>query len=313
VSRFDGGLFDDDEVLMLDREDLEVLHRVGRLDWDSIEPSILGTLFERSLDPSKRAQLGAHYTSREDILAVVEPVLMAPLRSRWAEVREQAEKLAERRDTTSGGRATRINNDLSCLLSRFAEEIAGIRVLDPACGSGNFLSVSLQNLLNLEKVVISFARDMGLPTFFPRVGPEQVHGIELDAYAHELATAAVWIGYIQWLRDNGFGRPSEPILKPLETVTQMDTILAHDEQGNPVEPEWPEADVIVGNPPFLGGNRVRRELGGEYLNDLWKVYEGRVPAFADLVCYWFEKARKQVANSKAGRVGFLATNSIRGG
>ena len=144
VPRFDGGLFDDDEVLTLDREDLDVLHRVGRLDWDSIEPSILGTLFERSLDPSKRAQLGAHYTSREDILAVVEPVLMAPLRRRWAEVREQAEKLAERRDAASGGQATRINNDLSRLLSRFAEEIAGVRVLDPACGSGNFLSVSMQ-------------------------------------------------------------------------------------------------------------------------------------------------------------------------
>ena len=109
--------------------------------------------------------------------------------------------------------------------------------------------------MNLEKEVIAFARDMGLPAFFPSVGPEQVHGIELDAYAHELATATVWIGYIQWLRDNGFGRPAEPILKPLETVTQMDAILAHDEQGNPVEPEWPEADVIVGNPPFLGGKQ----------------------------------------------------------
>ena len=170
VPRFDGGLFDDDEVLSLDREGLNVLHRVGRLDWDSIEPSILGTLFERSLDPSKRAQLGAHYTSREDILAVVEPVLIAPLRGRWAEVREQAEKLAERRDTASGGRATRINKDLSRLLSRSAEEIAGVRVLDPACGSGNFLSVSMQNLLNLEKEVIAFARDAGLSGFFPSVG-----------------------------------------------------------------------------------------------------------------------------------------------
>jgi hypothetical protein len=149
VPRFDGGLFDDDEVLMLNREGLDILHRVGRLDWDSIEPSILGILFERSLDPSKRAQLGAHYTSREDILAVVEPVLMAPLRRRWAEVREQAGKLAERRDAASGSRATRLKNDLSRLLSRCAEEIASVRVLDPACGSGNFLSVSMQQLLNL--------------------------------------------------------------------------------------------------------------------------------------------------------------------
>jgi hypothetical protein len=115
-----------------------VLHRVGRPDSDSIEPSILGTLFERSLDPSKRARLGAHYTSREDILAVVEPILVAPLRGRWAEVRKQAEKVVEKRDTASGGRARRINNDLSRLLSRFAEEIASVRVLEtppPAQGT----------------------------------------------------------------------------------------------------------------------------------------------------------------------------------
>jgi hypothetical protein len=124
VPRFDGGLFDDDQVL--DCEGLDVLHRVGRLDWDSIGPSILSTLFERSLGLTERAQLGAHYTSRKDILAVVEPVLMAPLRRRWAEVREQAEKMAERRDAASGGQATRLNNALSGLLSRFAGEIAGV-------------------------------------------------------------------------------------------------------------------------------------------------------------------------------------------
>ena len=97
----------------------------------------------------------------------------------------------------------------------------------------------MQRLLNSEREVITFAAEVGLPTFFPKVGPEQVHGIEINEYA----TATVWIGYIQWLRDNGFGQPPEPILKPLETVRQMDAILAHDGQGNPVEPEWPEADA----------------------------------------------------------------------
>src|SRR5215217_5345540 len=272
VPRFDGGLFDDDEVLTLDRKGLDVLNRVGRLDWDSIEPSILGTLFERSLDPSKRAQLGAHYTSREDILAIVEPVLMDPLRRWWAEVREQAEELTERRDAAIGGQATRLHNALSSLLSRFAEEIASVRVLDPACGSGNFLSVSMQQLLNLEKEVIAFARDIGLPTFFPSVGPEQVHGIELDAYAHELATATVWIGYIQWLRDNGFGRPSEPILKPLKTVSQMDAILTLNEEVKPIEPEWPEADILIGNPPFVGDKKMRAALGDAYVDQLRSLY-----------------------------------------
>jgi type II restriction/modification system DNA methylase subunit YeeA len=171
----------------------------------------------------------------------------------------------------------------------------------------------MQNLLNLEKEVIAFARDAGLSGFFPNVGPEQVHGIELDAYAHELATATVWIGYIQWLRDNGFGRPAEPILKPLETVTQMDAILAFDEQGNPVEPEWPEADVIVGNPPFLGGKRLRAELRDGYVDDLFTLYRERVSREADLVCYWFERAREQIESGGLTRAGLLATQGIRGG
>ena len=185
-------------------------------------------------------------------------------------------------------------------------------MLDPACGSGNFLYVSLKQLLDLEKEVISFADDVGLPKFFPKVGPEQVHGIEINEYAHDLAAATVWIGYIQWLRDNGFGQPAEPILKPLETVTQMDAILAYDEQGSPTEPAWPEADVIVGNPPFLGDKKMRAELGDEYVDTLRRLYSERIPGRSDLVCYWVEVARQQVQDGKAKRVGLLATQGIRG-
>ncbi len=207
--------------------------------------------------------------------------------------------------------------EMRCQLwSRIAaarREIAATRVLDPACGSGNFLYVSLKQLLDLEKEVITFVDEAGLPKFFPKVGPEQVHGIELNEYAHDLATATVWIGYIQWLRDNGFGQPAEPILKPLETVEQMDAILARDEDGTLREPDWPEADVIVGNPPFLGGNKIRQELGGEYVDELFELYKGRIPAFADLVCYWFEKARARIESGDVRRIGLLATSSIRGG
>ena len=261
IPHFNGGLFDDAEVLELDAEGLRILNRLTRLDWGSIAPAILGTLFERSLDPNTRAQLGAHYTSREDILAIVEPVLMAPLRRRWAEVQERASSLVERREASSGGQRTQRNNELTRLLEDFAGEIAAVRVLDPACGSGNFLYVSLKELLDLENEVVTFAREVGLTGFFPKVGPEQVHGIEINEYAHDLAAATVWIGYIQWLRDNGYGRPSEPILKPLETVTQMDAILARDEDGTLREPDWPEADVIVGNPPFLGGKQDAGRVG----------------------------------------------------
>jgi hypothetical protein len=312
IPHFDGGLFDEDEVLELDAEGLRILSRLTGLDWGSIEPAILGTLFERSLDPDKRAQLGAHYTSREDILTIVEPVLMAPLRHRWVEVQEQARSLVERRDAADGRQRRNRHNELSRLLESFVEEIVTIRVLDPACGSGNFLYVSLKQLLDLEKEVIAFAGEVGLTGFFPKVGPEQVHGIEINEYAHELANATVWIGYIQWLRDNGFGRPEEPILKPLETVTQMDAILAFND-GEPVEPEWPQADVIVGNPPFLGGNKIRQQLGSDYVDALFELYKGRVPAFADLVCYWFEKARQYIEKGDVKRAGLLATNSIRSG
>ncbi|MBA2527292.1 MAG: class I SAM-dependent DNA methyltransferase [Pyrinomonadaceae bacterium] len=313
ILHFNGGLFDDDEVLELDAEGLRVLNRLTGLDWGSVEPAILGTLFERSLDPNKRAQLGAHYTSREDILAIVEPVLMVPLRRRWTEMQEQARSLVERRDASSGGQRTQRHNELARLLTSFVEEIAAVRVLDPACGSGNFLYVALKQLLDLEKGVIAFAREVDVPTFFPKVGPEQVHGIELNEYAHDLATATVWIGYIQWLRDNGFGRPTEPILKPLESVTQMDAVLAYDELGNPVEPDWPEADVIVGNPPFLGIRKMREEMDSDYVEGLRGLYAGTLPSSVDLVCYFFEKSRALIESGKAQRAGLLATNSIRGG
>ena len=314
IAHFDGRLFDDDTVLELDSDSLDVLARVSTLDWANIEPSIFGTLFERSLDPSKRSQLGAHYTSKEDILLIVEPVLMAPLRRRWEEVRQQATDLASRRDEAETKR-TRDNRqqEITSLLTGFAGEIAQVQVLDPACGSGNFLYVALKQLLDLEKEVVTLADDLGVGRFFPSVSPTQLHGIEINAYAHELAQATIWIGYIQWLHENGFGVPGEPILKPLDTIMQMDAILDYDEQGQPVEPEWPGAGFIIGNPPFLGDKKMRAELGDEYVDDLRGLYAGRIPGQSDLVCYWFEKARGMIGTGKLQRAGLLATQGIRGG
>ncbi|MFN8476027.1 MAG: type IIL restriction-modification enzyme MmeI [Anaerolineae bacterium] len=313
IRHFDGGLFDDASALDLGHDGLATLDKISSLDWSSIEPSVFGTLFERSLDPSKRAQLGAHYTSRQDILLIVEPVLMAPLRREWADVQARARDLAGRRDGAAGAQRTRLNNDLSALVMGFADRLTAVKVLDPACGSGNFLYVALKQLLDLEKAVSTFAGEVGLNTFFPRVSPEQLFGIELNEYAQQLAQATVWIGYLQWLHDNGYGFPGDPILKPLDNIREMDAILAYDAAGRPVEPSWPAADVIIGNPPFLGGNKIRQGVGGEYVDKLFKLYEGRVPAFADLVCYWFEKARDQIASGQARRAGLLATQGIRGG
>ncbi len=313
ILHFDGRLFDDAQALDLPKEGIEILIEASRLDWANIEPSIFGTLFERSLDPSKRSQLGAHYTSKEDILLIVEPVLMAPLRRKWAEVQAQAQALAEQRDAETGRKKANLQEKLNSLLMTFADEIAQVQVLDPACGSGNFLYIALRELLHLQKAVIEHAAALGAGRFFPSVSPAQLHGIEINEMAHQLAQASIQIGYIQWMRDNGFGIPTVPILKPLDTIVNTDAILGFDEDGRPFEPEWPAADVIIGNPPFLGGNKIRAELGDHYVNVLFKRYEGRVPAFADLVCYWFEKARAMIQAGTAKRAGLLATNSIRGG
>lgn len=314
VPHFNGGLFDDDSIVELDHDGLVILHHVASLDWSSIEPSILGTLFERSLDPGKRSQLGAHYTSREDILLLVEPVLMAPLRREWEEVKKAALDLADKRDkATDAGQRTRNQNLLRSLIPSFVDKIAATRVLDPACGSGNFLYVALRQLLDLEKEVSQFATTVGLPGLLPQSSPAQLYGIELNEYAHELAQATVWIGYIQWLHENGYGVPSEPILKRLDNIKQMDAILAFDADGKPVEPEWPEAEVIVGNPPFLGGKRLRSELGDQYVDALFTLYNNRVARESDLVCYWFEQARHALHAGRHRRVGLLSTNSIRGG
>jgi len=313
IAHFNGGLFSDDEAFVFSVDDMDVLAGACRLDWSSVEPAIFGTLFERSLDPSKRAQLGAHYTGRDDIMRIVEPVLVAPLRREWAAVQDQAQELVAKRDAAPRATRGRQQQALQRLILGFASKIAGTRVLDPACGSGNFLYVALKQLADLEKEVILFGAKCGLSMAFPQVTPEQLYGIELSPYAHELAQVVVWIGYHQWLHDNGFPPMSGTILRRLDNIREQDAILTYDEQGRPSEPAWPQADAIIGNPPFLGGNRIRQGLGGDYVDRLFRLYEGRVPAFADLVCYWFERAREQIATGKASRSGLLATQGIRGG
>ena len=317
IPHVNGGLFDDAAVLPLNSAGLEILARVSGADWSAIDATIFGALFERGLDPAKRAQLGAHYTSREDILLIIEPVLMAPLRQRWAAVQTQAQGLAGQRDAAKGAKRAGLHKKLQDLLVDFAAELAQVSVLDPAAGSGNFLYLALLSLLDLWKEIYDLMLALGLTPISPLAdiapSPGQLYGLEINPFAHELAQATIWIGYIQWLRVNGFGAPPEPILKPLQTVRRLDAILAYDAAGQPVEPEWPQADVIIGNPPFLGGGKIRSELGDAYTNDLFKLYGDRLPNFSDLVCYWFEKARGMIEAGKAKRAGLLATQGIRGG
>ncbi len=299
VPYFNGNLFDDDYIPTLPGGLDELLLNAAYQDWKEIDPTIFGTLFERIIDPATRAPLGAHYTSKADILLIVEPVLMQPLRREWEALRPKTKRLA-RRDKAAA----------HALLRDFSSKIAATKVLDPACGSGNFLYVALQALLSLQKEVIVHARRNELGDIPLTVSPHQLYGIEINPYAHELAQIVIWIGYLQWRDDNGFSDVQEPLLQPLDQIERKDAILAYDADGNPVEPVWPSADVIIGNPPFLGAKKVASNLGVGYIADVRSVFEDSLPSFTDLVTYWFERARNQVELGLARRVGLIATNSI---
>jgi hypothetical protein len=297
IEWFNGGLFDDDSVLPLTKADIQLALNAARQDWSNVDPSIMGTLFERGLDPGKRSQLGAHYTDPEKIMMIVRPVIIEPLTREWEAVKAQIESLIEKAPRQTKDKLlkgadlaarTRALNKAEELHRAFIERLKAFRVLDPACGSGNFLFLSLKALKDIEHKVNTECEALGLPRGFPAVGPEAMLGIEINPFAAELARVSVWIGEIQWMRDHGFAASRDPILKPLETIRCHDALL--NEKGG--EYEWPKADVIVGNPPFLGGKRLRDVLGDATVDRLFRVYEGRVSAEADLVCYWFAKALK---------------------
>ncbi len=312
IEWFNGGLFDGGDVLPLEADDLAILLKAAKLDWSSIEPAILGTLFERGLDPAKRSQLGAHYTDKASILRVVEPVVMAPLRREFTAMKARVLKLlsAGKKPTDQAKAKDNPNNVFRAFLAR----LRAVRVLDPACGSGNFLYVTLQLLKDLEKEALIWgAQAMSRPQEFPGVGPEVVHGIELNEYASELARVTIWIGEIQWMVSNGFGYRTNPILRPLQSVECRDAILDLADPKHPRRAAWPKAEYIVGNPPFLGSKRVRGELGDGYVNALFEAWDGQVPREADFVCYWHEKARQEIESGRASRAGLLATQGIRGG
>ena len=310
VAWFNGGLFDDDSALPLEKEDIDQALAAARLDWAEIDPSILGTLFERGLDPDKRGQLGAHYTDRDKIMLIVGPVIVEPLTQKWEEQKEAIRSLLARADKArSPAVATKATNDARGLYTAFLERLKGFRVLDPACGSGNFLYLALLALKDIEHRVNLDAEALGFQRAFPTVGPEAVLGIEINPYAAELARVSVWIGEIQWMQRNGFSVSSKPILKPLDNIACRDAVLNSDG----TMAVWPEADAIIGNPPFLGSNSMIETFGGEYTERLRAAYAERVPGAADLVCYWFEKARAMMEADDPFYTGLVATQAIRRG
>lgn len=337
IAWFNGGLFDGRRALSLDEGDIGLLVAAGSLDWSLIDPTIFGTLFERFLDPDKRAQIGAHYTDPEKIARLIEPVIFRPLRAEWDLAKREITSLLDGQRTPPMRKKPhrRMSRDEAAeeVRSRFIERLRNLRILDPACGSGNFLYLALQGVKDIENKANLECEMLGLAPRLPIIGPEIVRGIEINPLAAELARTTVWIGDIQWRLRSGIHAKPRPILRKLDAIEGRDALVTEatsllngrSKQSKNTEPSatgspkafaeaaWPDAEFIVGNPPFLGIRMMRQGLGDAAVERLFSVYNNRVSREADLVCYWFEKACTVLREGRTCRVGLVATNSIRGG
>ena len=349
LKRFNGGLFKDASSLPLNNLQLGLLIEAAEADWKQVEPAIFGTLLERALDKRQRHKLGAHYTPRAYVERLVTPTIMEPLREDWRDVQTAVQRLAE------DGK----DDEAIALVRDFHNKLCEIRVLDPACGSGNFLYVALERMKRLEGEVTALLEELGeTQTTFITVDPHQFLGIELNPWAANVAELVLWIGYLQWhFRTHGTASPSEPVLRDFQNIKNADAILEWsdrtprlDDEGNPVtrwdgittiqhnitgeevpDPnarvqvydyskpkatKWPEADFIIGNPPFIGNKRMRDDLGDGYVEALWQAYP-KMPQSSDFVMFWWDKAAriaqfyKTTEKIGARRFGLITTDSAK--
>jgi len=343
--RFNGGLFEERNPLPVTSEQIDLLIEAAHADWRDVEPAIFGTLLERALDPRERHKLGAHYTPRDYVERLVMPTVIEPLREQWENV--QAEVALHQ--------AAEKPKDAIRAVNKFLDQLSSTRVLDPACGSGNFLYVTMEHMKRLEGEVIDLLLSLGeerLEFEGNTVHPSQFLGIELNPRAAVLAELCLWIGYLQWhYRTHGQVNPPEPVISKFHTIECRDAVLAYDqaepvkdENGqfvtrwnghsmkphpvtgeqvpdesaqipvyryeNPRPAEWPQADYIVGNPPFIGTARMRDALGDGYTETLRKTYKA-LPESIDLVMFWWHKAALLARAGKIRRFGLITTNSLR--
>lgn len=351
IRRFNGGLFRDVHSMPLTADQLKQLLQAAKRDWSNVEPAIFGTMLERALDENERHKLGAHFTPREYIERLVRPTVIEPLRAEWDAVRGAARQLMEPEEGEPGAKEQR---QAAKLLRDFLQRLCGIRVLDPACGTGNFLYVTFDLIKEMEGEVLRELADLGdaqlaMEIAGVRVTPEQFLGIEINPRAQAIADLVLWLGYLQWAR-RAKVTFSDPVLRDGKNIVCRDAVLAHDEprlrldeQGRPQSvwdmrtykvhsvtgkevpdedaraplydypnahpAEWPEADFIVSNPPFVGNKRMREALGDGYTEALRKAWPD-VDGSADLVMYWWEKAAQLARDGKIRRFGFITTNSI---
>ncbi|RWY67867.1 class I SAM-dependent DNA methyltransferase [Rhizobium leguminosarum] len=317
VKRFNGEFFKNRKALKLAREEIGELAAAARYDWKDVEPAIFGTFLEQALDPLDRRRLGAHYTPRAYVERLVIATVIDPLRAEWAKVLSTAE-----RQKAEGRNLAAINS-----VQTFHEKLCETRVLDPACGTGNFLYVSLELMKRLEGEVLEALVDLGgqeaLGLESHSVDPHQFLGMELNPRAAAIAELVLWIGHLQWHFRNRGVAPSEPILRAFKNIQCMDAVLTWDgypqssvvdgveTYPNAKRPEWPVADYIVGNPPFVGGKDIRARMKSGYAEALWKAHR-HMNESADFVMYWWDRSAEVLLKPKTRlkRFGFVTTNSI---
>ncbi len=346
VLQFNGGLFESTHALPLSRDQLNLLIEAADSNWRDVEPAIFGTLLERALNPAERHALGAHYTPRAYVERLVIPTLVEPLRSDWAITQAAIAELVRSEDTQGAVETARA----------FHRQLCNTRVLDPACGSGNFLYVALEHMKRLEGEVLETIVSLGetqqaLEHTGLTVDPHQLLGIEINPRAAVVADLVLWIGYLQWhFRTRGDAQPPIPVIRNFHNIEHRDALMTwtartpkldgdgneitqwdgvtfkqHPTTGRDIPDEtarrtvylysnakpskWPEAEFIVGNPPFIGGKDIRQELGGGYIDSLRKVYDEE-PDSADFVVYWWQRAAELARAGKLRRFGFITTNSL---
>ena len=332
VRKFNGYLFKNRTVFALPREEIGELFEAAKADWKQVEPAIFGTLLEQALNPAERRKLGAHYTPRAYVERLVVATVLEPLKAEWANVQATAENKRGAGDL-KGAQAE---------IQAFHERLCETKILDPACGTGNFLYVSLELMKRLEGEVLEALASLSEQGRFAgyelkTIDPHQFLGLEVNPRAAAIAELVLWIGFLQWHFRTRGGVPPEPILKDFKTIKVADAVLswsarelARDERGRPLErtdaegnrvevyryanpkrPEWPAADYIVGNPPFVGGWLLRGRLGEGYAQALWTAYADMKEG-SDFVMYWWDRAA-EILSSKGTRLkrfGFVTTNSI---
>lgn len=310
VRYFNGNLFSSARVYDLPQEFKGELFEAAKRDWRNVEPAIFGTLLEQVLTDAERSKLGAHYTPRPYVQRLVNATIADVLTPQWHAARDRARALETQGEHQQAVQA----------LVDFHNLLADQRILDPACGTGNFLYVAMELLLQLESEVLELAAELG-ETLSPAVHPNQFLGLERNPRAGVIAELVLWIG---WLRHRLANHPDaigEPVLPTLTNINfgthgGYDAVLRMTPTGepdldHPMAPEWPEADFIVGNPPFIGGKDIRRQLGGDYAEALWKA-NPRVPKSADFVMQWWDRAAHTLiaSGTRLKRFGFVTTNSI---